>query len=675
MNTQIGPLYDLPIPDNVRGFFDPLKTRKWVNENAVSSFKKALNKVESNAYRLKVSNIELHEPAKPYTYAEQNKAMMDKKDLTIPLKGKVQLIDKKTGAVVDEKSTTIAHIPWVTERNTVILNGSEYSHCFHGSTFVWTENGMQRIEDIVNKEKNIRVWSYNFNTKEFELKPIVSWMKNKIIQPMSEVTFKANGRLPVAASKFNPTTIWGTKTHNFYSNDGTKTELQNIKEVTLVREKLSYIQKQVVLGSFLGDAHIQKGGIFRETHCAKQLEYLKFKHQILGPFCADTGITECKAKHKSYCFHTKAHSYFWQLREKYYKNCIKTFDQELLDQVDELGLAIFYFDDGTLARQKNGNCISVILCTNWFTKEELELMLCWFNKKWGLTGRIEHKPTEFSHRAINQGRNNMLAFDSTSSRKFLDLIAPYALDIFRYKFGSTRPITGFCTSCNKETDLQTKLCSECYINKAQTDLVWYNKYGSGKRLGGRQAIKLLKAENFKTEPTMALWWDEVQTKYGTKLIDITQSQPITYELFSVPCNVDNSTKKWYSTHRTVYDIEVADNHNYFANGALVSNCSQARLKPGVYSRIKESGEAEAHVNVQAGSGMGGKVIFYPDRALFIYQVGTTQIKLYGLLRDLGVSDSEMEAAWGKEILLKNKKEYSGNEVEKMYTKVFGHREE
>lgn len=126
MNTNINPIFDLPIPDHARGWFDPLKARKWVNENSVRAFKDALNKIETPAFKLKVVDIKLHEPEKPFTYKQQNQALMDKKDITVPLRGKFQLIEKKTGNVVEEKTTTIAHIPWVTERNTVIINGAEY---------------------------------------------------------------------------------------------------------------------------------------------------------------------------------------------------------------------------------------------------------------------------------------------------------------------------------------------------------------------------------------------------------------------------------------------------------------------------------------------------------------------------------------------------------------------
>jgi DNA-directed RNA polymerase beta subunit len=126
MNTHVDPLFDLPLPEGARGWFDPLKTRKWVNENAKNAFQKALNKVESPAYRMKVTNVTLKEPEKPFTYAEQSKAIMDKKDITVPIRATFQMIDKKTGKVLDEKTTTVAHVPWVTERNTCILNGSEY---------------------------------------------------------------------------------------------------------------------------------------------------------------------------------------------------------------------------------------------------------------------------------------------------------------------------------------------------------------------------------------------------------------------------------------------------------------------------------------------------------------------------------------------------------------------
>jgi DNA-directed RNA polymerase beta subunit len=137
--------------------------------------------------------------------------------------------------------------------------------------------------------------------------------------------------------------------------------------------------------------------------------------------------------------------------------------------------------------------------------------------------------------------------------------------------------------------------------------------------------------------------------------------------------IDKKTGKVVDTKTTTiaHIPWLTERNTTILNGSEYVVSAQQRLKPGVYTRIKESGEAEAHVNVVPGTGVGGKVIFYPDRALFVYQVGATQIKLYGLLRDMGVSDAEMEKAWGKEILFKNKEQYSGNELNKLFDKVIG----
>ena len=126
MNTNIDPLFDLPLPEHVRGWFDPNKTREWLNEKVLGAFQKHLNRLESSAYRLKVTDLEFQHPKTPPTYAEQNRAIMEKRDISYPLRGTFEMIDKKTGSVIDKKTTTIAHIPWLTDRNTTILNGSEY---------------------------------------------------------------------------------------------------------------------------------------------------------------------------------------------------------------------------------------------------------------------------------------------------------------------------------------------------------------------------------------------------------------------------------------------------------------------------------------------------------------------------------------------------------------------
>ena len=105
-------------------------------------------------------------------------------------------------------------------------------------------------------------------------------------------------------------------------------------------------------------------------------------------------------------------------------------------------------------------------------------------------------------------------------------------------------------------------------------------------------------------------------------------------------------------------------------GSEYIGINQSRLKPGIYTRVRESGEAEGHINVKPGTGFGGKLIFDPEKATFLYMVGSTSIHLYSLLHDFGVPDSAFEQAWGKDILLKNKSGYKSETIDKLYDKLF-----
>lgn len=123
---------------------------------------------------------------------------------------------------------------------------------------------------------------------------------------------------------------------------------------------------------------------------------------------------------------------------------------------------------------------------------------------------------------------------------------------------------------------------------------------------------------------------------------------------------------------TVAQVPFVTNRNttVYNGSEYIAGVNQMRLKPGIYTRIKETGEAEAHINVRPGTGLNGTVVFHPEKALFIYELGTTQIRLYGLLKGLGVTDAAMQAAWGKEIFQKNKQAFKGDEIDKFFNKVF-----
>lgn len=153
---------------------------------------------------------------------------------------------------------------------------------------------------------------------------------------------------------------------------------------------------------------------------------------------------------------------------------------------------------------------------------------------------------------------------------------------------------------------------------------------------------------------------------------LLEKRDLSYPLKGTFELIDKKTGNVVDTKKTIIAQipYVTPRNTTILNGSEYITIHQQRLKPGVYTRIKETGEAEAHVNVKPGTGLGGKIVFHPEKALFVFEVGTTQIKLYGLLKGLGVSDDAMEKAWGKEVFLKNKLSYGGDELDKFHSRIF-----
>ena len=127
-----------------------------------------------------------------------------------------------------------------------------------------------------------------------------------------------------------------------------------------------------------------------------------------------------------------------------------------------------------------------------------------------------------------------------------------------------------------------------------------------------------------------------------------------------------------SKSTTLAQIPYVTNHNtVIYNGSEYETVNQQRLLPGIYSRIRQDGIPEAHINPEARTGQAARILFMPANQLFILMVRNSQVRLYGLLRDLGVSDAAMKDAWGDQIYNANKAQYKGDEIDKLYSLFVG----
>lgn len=139
----------------------------------------------------------------------------------------------------------------------------------------------------------------------------------------------------------------------------------------------------------------------------------------------------------------------------------------------------------------------------------------------------------------------------------------------------------------------------------------------------------------------------------------------TWKLFD-----DNTNQPLDEREATVMKVPyLTERGTFIHNGSEITTSSQIRLLPGVYARRKANGEMESHFNAKRGTGSSFRINLEPESGLFKLNVGQSSLRLYPLLKDLGVSDKHLEEKWGKELLAKNQAAYDGRVFDKAYQKL------
>jgi recombination protein RecA len=199
---------------------------------------------------------------------------------------------------------------------------------------------------------------------------------------------------------------------------------------------LSYVEKQVILGGTLGDGTIQyhKGrvtsaGSYGVSHAAGQFGYLEFQALLLNRLLSRVGISMVHdavqftvicgrqtSRQAAYSFHTVSIPQLFDLRQSCYsgEGGKKYFTREWLDQIDELGLAVWFMDDGTCTEVGNGWRAQFAI--NGRSAVEAEMLAGWFVDRWGLAVGC---PTR-------DGRGSTVNICSREKLgRFFEIIAPY----------------------------------------------------------------------------------------------------------------------------------------------------------------------------------------------------------------------------------------------------------
>jgi len=344
--------------------------------------------------------------------------------------------------------------------------------CIRFGEMIETDLGFIPIGRIVNEKIQCNVKSYNLETKEIEWKPIINWFNNGVTTDWIRLKAKTNRKFRslTATPNHNILTLEGYKqAKDIYCGDTIFTQSYDITED----------QKQIILGSLLGDGSLTKGDSqqakykYSETHSIKQKEYLLWKRDNLNflDWRTEEFLSRYDKKHQP-TEKIRIYSNAEIIFEDFYNLKYPELKIEMIEQLNELGLAIWVQDDGYYNQDSYS-----ISCGKTPLDTLYEIATTLYSK-FGIIFKVREGNKE-----------NLLEVGREDGRKLKELIKPYIHTSMSYKIGE-----------------------------------------------GENKIK------------------EINKDYSIKIYPV--------KIYS---------REELNEYDARYDIEVQDNHNFFAQGLLVSN--------------------------------------------------------------------------------------------------------
>ncbi|MEA3463664.1 MAG: LAGLIDADG endonuclease [Patescibacteria group bacterium] len=196
--------------------------------------------------------------------------------------------------------------------------------------------------------------------------------------------------------------------------------------------QLSSKQKNILIGTLLGDAHLEKNGHnvrLRIDHTEKQKEYLKWKYlefsnfTLSSPRLIRTIDRRTNTLYKRWHFSTNSIDLFNPYRKLFYKNKIKIIPKNIIKLLNSpLSLAVWHMDDG----YKRNDCNALRLSTDSFKLEEQKMLQKCLKENFNIKSTLHKK-----------GNSWNIYIPSLEATKFCRIIKPYIISGMEYKISLT----------------------------------------------------------------------------------------------------------------------------------------------------------------------------------------------------------------------------------------------
>lgn len=200
------------------------------------------------------------------------------------------------------------------------------------------------------------------------------------------------------------------------------------KKSNLIKE-LNYEEKQVLLGTVIGDTTLIKNTLTESTHGSmmhgvKQKEYIEWKYSKLKRFINSVKFSSnfhkirkvMEYRYRCDITSNKCLDYFYYLF--YDKDKKKNLNVEVINLLEPLGLAVWFMDDGSKT-----NSGGYYLHTNCFSKENQEQIIKVLEEKFKLKINL-HKTSKGAY---------IMYISARSAKQFERLVSPFIIESMKYK--------------------------------------------------------------------------------------------------------------------------------------------------------------------------------------------------------------------------------------------------
>lgn len=187
-------------------------------------------------------------------------------------------------------------------------------------------------------------------------------------------------------------------------------------------QDLTEEQKEICIGTLLGDGHLLERGVLKVSHYYGQFEYLLHLHKVLSPLSLPLSYSEKDMDNGQltfeFSFRTIQHSWLKSLRSIFYPDEERIYPTSILQSLTPRSLAYWYFDDGMMDDGLPTLCVGKITDVQ-FQNLETEL---------------ERRFSFDLYERTSGGTCRLLKFRASSTAAFFNLIKDFATPDLLYKF-------------------------------------------------------------------------------------------------------------------------------------------------------------------------------------------------------------------------------------------------